>query len=597
MTKKATSNISKIVFLLGSQFSKVPFLVLSFIFLSSLDIIGLGLIVPYAALLIEQESSISSFLISFFKSYQFDISKKQLVTLMGVLIVMIFFIKGILSVIINRYILKFSAYQGVRLSTFLMKSFQIMSYSDFTRRNSSEYVYSINVLTSLYSLLVQAYLRILSETILILFIFLLLAYNNPLILFLLVTIVLGSILLYDLLFKKVLIKYGKLRNIHSTNQIQAVNEGISGFKEIRVLGKENYFYKKIKFNAEQYAKFFIKSNLIITSSRYFLEFILIFFIVIIIMITIYSNIETVSLLSTLALFGAATVRLAPSANQIITSINSLRSGENAVELLYNDISNIDNVKNDNEQGDFKVIRDFEDFDKFKSIKLEDLSFTYEGAKNISINNVNLKILKGETIGIIGPTGSGKTTLVDILLGLLKPSKGNLIYNDKNFEDNIKLWQSQIAYLPQEIFIIDNTLLQNITLDENINNNDNQLFDNVIKKANLDSMIKNLNLGVETIIGENGIRLSGGQRQRIALARAMYHERDILIFDEATSALDNEIEERIMNEIKSFKGEKTIIIIAHRLSTLKFCDRIYRIENGKIAESGSYEDVIQRNANR
>jgi len=597
MTKKATSNISKIVFLLGSQFSKVPFLVLSFIFLSSLDIIGLGLIVPYAALLIEQESSISSFLISFFKSYQFDISKKQLVTLMGVLIVMIFFIKGILSVIINRYILKFSAYQGVRLSTFLMKSFQIMSYSDFTRRNSSEYVYSINVLTSLYSLLVQAYLRILSETILILFIFLLLAYNNPLILFLLVTIVLGSILLYDLLFKKVLIKYGKLRNIHSTNQIQAVNEGISGFKEIRVLGKENYFYKKIKFNAEQYAKFFIKSNLIITSSRYFLEFILIFFIVIIIMITIYSNIETVSLLSTLALFGAATVRLAPSANQIITSINSLRSGENAVELLYNDISNIDNVKNDNEQGDFKVIRDFEDFDKFKSIKLEDLSFTYEGAKNISINNVNLKILKGETIGIIGPTGSGKTTLVDILLGLLKPSKGNLIYNDKNFEENIKLWQSQIAYLPQEIFIIDNTLLQNITLDENINNNDNQLFDNVIKKANLDSMIKNLNLGVETIIGENGIRLSGGQRQRIALARAMYHERDILIFDEATSALDNEIEERIMNEIKSFKGEKTIIIIAHRLSTLKFCDRIYRIENGKIAESGSYEDVIQRNANR
>lgn len=597
MTKKATSNISKIVFLLGSQFSKVPFLVLSFIFLSSLDIIGLGLIVPYAALLIEQESSISSFLISFFKSYQFDISKKQLVTLMGVLIVMIFFIKGILSVIINRYILKFSAYQGVRLSTFLMKSFQIMSYSDFTRRNSSEYVYSINVLTSLYSLLVQAYLRILSETILILFIFLLLAYNNSLILFLLVTIVLGSILLYDLLFKKVLIKYGKLRNVHSTNQIQAVNEGISGFKEIRVLGKENYFYKKIKFNAEQYAKFFIKSNLIITSSRYFLEFILIFFIVIIIMITIYSNIETVSLLSTLALFGAATVRLAPSANQIITSINSLRSGENAVELLYNDISNIDNVKNDNEQDDLKVIRDFEDFDKFKSIKLEDLSFTYEGAKNISINNVNLKILKGETIGIIGPTGSGKTTLVDILLGLLKPSTGNLIYNDKNFEENIKLWQSQIAYLPQEIFIIDNTLLQNITLDENINNNDNQLFDNVIKKANLDSMIKNLNLGVETIIGENGIRLSGGQRQRIALARAMYHERDILIFDEATSALDNEIEERIMNEIKSFKGEKTIIIIAHRLSTLKFCDRIYRIENGKIAESGSYEDVIQRNENR
>ncbi len=594
MTKKATSNISKIVFLLGNQFSKVPFLVLSFIFLSSLDIIGLGLIVPYAALLIEQESSLSTFLISFFDNYQIDMSKKQLVTLMGLLIVFIFFIKGILSIIINRYILKFSAYQGVRLSTYLMKSYQNMTYSEFTRRNSSEYIYSINVLTSLYSLLVQAYLRILSETILIIFIFLLLAYNNPLILFLLITIVLGAILSYDLLFKKALVKYGELRNIHSTNQIQSVNEGISGFKEIRVLGKENYFYKKIKFNAERYAKYFIKSNLIITSSRYFLEFILIFFIVIIIMITIYSNIETASLLSTLALFGAATVRLAPSANQIITSINSLRSGENSVELLYKDISNLENAVDVNKQALSSIIKSSE-VNKFNSIKLENLSFTYEGAKTISINNINLKILKGETIGIIGPTGSGKTTLVDILLGLLKPSKGNITYNDKNFDENTELWQSQIAYLPQEIFIMDNTLLQNIILDENVTNN-NQLLGNVIKKANLDTMVRNLNLGVKTIIGENGIRLSGGQRQRIALARAMYHERDVLIFDEATSALDNDIEERIMSEIKSFKGEKTIIIIAHRLSTLKFCDRIYRIENGKIVESGSYKDVIQRNDN-
>ena len=529
-----------------------------------------------------------------FKNYQFDVSKKQLVTFMGILIVTIFLIKGLLSVLINRFILKFSANQGVRLSTFLMKSFQNMSYSDFTRRNSSEYVYSINVLTSLYSLLVQAYLRIISETILVSFIFLLLAYNNPVILFLLITIVLGSILIYDFLFKKALIKYGKLRNIHSTNQIQSVNEGISGFKEIRVLGKEDYFFKKIKFNAEQYAKFFIKSNLIITSSRYFLEFILIFFIVIVIMITIYSNIETASLLSTLALFGAATVRLAPSANQIITSINSLRSGENAVEILYNDISNLDNLASVNEKDNKQIEKIYSEIDRFESIKLENLSFKYKGAKKISINNISLKILRGETIGIIGPTGSGKTTLVDILLGLLKPSTGSLIYNNKNFEEYIDSWQSQIAYLPQEIFIIDNTLRQNITLNEKMNDDESNLFDDVIKKANIDRMIENLNLGTETVIGENGIRLSGGQRQRIALARAMYHERDILIFDEATSALDNSIEEKIMNEIKSFKGEKTIIIIAHRLSTLKFCDRIYKIEDGEITESGSYKDVIEKN---
>ena len=594
MTKKATSNISKIVFLLGSDSSKVPSLVLYFIFLSSLDIIGLGLIVPYAALLIEQESSISSFLISFFKSYQFHISKKQLVILMGILIVTIFFIKGILSVIINRYILKFSANQGVRLSTFLMKSFQNMSYSDFTHRNSSEYVYSINVLTSFYSLLVQAYLRIISETILILFIFLLLAYNNPQILFLLIIIVLGSILLYDLIFKKALIKYGKLRNIHSTNQIQAVNEGLSGFKEIRILGKENFFYKKIKFNAEQYAKFYIKSNLIVTSSRYFIEFILIFFIVIIIMITIYSNIETVSLLSTLALFSAATIRLAPSANQIITSINSLRSGENSVDLLYDDISKLDKKVNDFKQSNSKSNKIPSRLDKFRFIRLENISFTYKDAKKISINNINLKISRGESIGIIGPTGSGKTTLVDILLGLLKPNMGKLTYNDADFEDNIYQWQSQIAYLPQEIFIIDSTLRQNIILNNDTDFNDSKLFNNVIKKSNLEQMLKNLNSNSETIIGENGVRLSGGQRQRIALARAMFHERDVLILDEATSALDSKVEEKVINEIRNFKGNKTIIMIAHRLSTLKFCDKIYKIEDGKISEAGTYEEIISKN---
>ena len=214
------------------------------------------------------------------------------------------------------------------------------------------------------------------------------------------------------------------------------------------------------------------------------------------MITIYSNIETASLLSTLALFGAATVRLAPSANQIITSINSLRSGENSVELLYKDISNLENVANVNNQV-FSNINETSDIDKFNSIKLENLSFAYEGSKTISINNVNLEILKGETVGIIGPTGSGKTTLVDILLGLLKPSKGNITYNDKNLDENTELWQSQIAYLPQEIFIMDNTLLQNIILDENLSNN-NQLLDNVIKKANLDIMVGNLNLGINTI---------------------------------------------------------------------------------------------------
>ena len=193
--------------------------------------------------------------------------------------------------------------------------------------------------------------------------------------------------------------------------------------------------------------------------------------------------------------------------------------------------------------------------------------------------------------MIGPSGSGKTTMVDVVLGLLEPQKGKIYYNGKDLIESLDEWRAQVAYLPQQVFIIDNSLRNNIALGMEAEEIDDVQLHEAIRQARLTELAEQLPDGVETILGERGIRLSGGQRQRVALARAFYHGRSVLVMDEATSALDNETEQEIVEEIRHFKGKKTMIVIAHRLTTVQHCDRIYRLENGEITETGSPDQVL------
>jgi ABC-type bacteriocin/lantibiotic exporter with double-glycine peptidase domain len=221
---------------------------------------------------------------------------------------------------------------------------------------------------------------------------------------------------------------------------------------------------------------------------------------------------------------------------------------------------------------------------FNVLSMKGISYRYQDAKQNTLHQLSLDVHAGNSIGLIGASGSGKTTLVDILLGLLEPQQGEITFNGKPLTETLKDWRSNVAYIPQEIFLIDNTLRRNVALgieDECI---DEQRIINALRKARLSELIQKMPDGLDTILGERGIRLSGGQRQRVALARAFYHERDVLVMDEATSALDYETEHEIIEEIKRLKGDKTIIIIAHRLTTVKHCDRIYKLEGGRIVET-------------
>ena len=580
------------IYLLDDQIKKIPFLFFLFFALSLLDVIGLGLILPYVSLIINPEEFQSSQIAQYFGLNNLHISIENLTILMGFIIFFIFLIKGLGSILINYFILSFSAYQSVRLATKLMSSFQKMPYSVYTERNSSEYVYSINSLANYYALVVQSMLRVAVEIILGLAIFILLAISNIFVLFTLFLVIVGTIFIYDIFFKKKLEKYGRLRNYYGTRQVKAVTEGLGGFKEVRILGQEKYFYSEVKENIKQFSKYYIKSNMIFGATRYFTEITLVFFILAIVLIYTTTETSLFNLVPTLMLFGIAAVRLAPSANQIMNGISTIRSSINGMEILYNNINDINKLSSlSNSQLNHKSSKQKINF---KTLILKNISFSHNDSSKKTIENIDLEINSGDIIGIIGPSGSGKTTLVDVILGLLKVSSGSIKFNDINLEEELQSWQGQIAYLPQEVFTLDQTLKQNITLSLNDCDIDDKKLEQSIRMAKLEVLIDELPKGMNTIIGEKGIRISGGQRQRIALARAFYFERKVLIFDEATSALDSETEKEIMNEISQLKGIKTIILIAHRLSTLHICNKVYKLEKGKIINSGTYQEVVGSN---
>ena len=287
-----------------------------------------------------------------------------------------------------------------------------------------------------------------------------------------------------------------------------------------------------------------------------------------------------ALLPLISLFGIAAIRLAPSANQIVSSIARIRQGQNTVNILFDDINSLDlelnKVSTTVDQDKYT--------EKFENLEFLDISFSYPNAPDIILNNMSLKICAGDAIGIVGLSGSGKSTLMDIILGLIEPTSGSIFYNShKLVNSDITFLTSQIAYIPQDIFITDDTLRNNIALGTKSSEIDIDKIEKSLIFSKLSEVVDKLPSGVDTILGQRGRYFSGGQKQRVAIARAFYHDRNILLMDESTSSLDKKTESEVLEEIQRLKGEKTIIVISHNMKVLEFCDRIYELNEGKLVK--------------
>jgi len=387
-------------------------------------------------------------------------------------------------------------------------------------------------------------------------------------------LIFGSLaLLYFQVTKGKIKKWGDKRQSLDSYISKILMNSLSGIKEVKLLDKENFFLDRFTKNNSDKVKVASNHQTLTQISRFYLELITIVGMVSLILILISNGVNTSEIVTLLGVFVAAAFRMIPSINRIIAALQNLKYYTSSVEVINEELFNIPLNKKD------KPIP----FEFTKKTTIENLDFSYKKKK--ILEGINLVIQKGETIGIIGESGSGKSTLVDLLNGLLKPTKGTIKVDDRNIEEFITSWQLSIGYVGQEIFLIDDTIRANIAFGIEEEKIDHNKINQVLKASQLSKFIRELENGVETRVGDRGIQLSGGQRQRIGIARALYHNPSVLIFDEATASLDDQTEKQVMRSIYNLKQNKTMIIIAHRISTLNQCDKIYEIQHGQIKLKG------------
>jgi len=593
MVKKESNSkfLGRILFLLGEDKKKLPSIILMFLVLSFLDLLSLGLIGPYLSMILAPDKILDHpNFIKFINFFGLTININNLIIYIGIALIIVFLFKAFATIKINKMIIKYSWDKQTQLKTYMMDAYLNMEYSDFIEKNNSDYVQTIQGLVAIFTKHVLLnILKLISDILIaVIIIGFLLFIDSTIVISLL--FILGLLAyIYQSKYREELKKLGKNVNETSRQIIQVITEGIQGTKAIRILGQNSFFQNKLINYAQKYADMQVRSNLINLIPKVSLEVIIMSLLVFLISGAFIIGTDMSSFAVTLGIIGFATLRLKPIVNNIINSLNKVNYGRYSTYKLYDELSNFQQKqKKERISNQISVNR----ANDFESLELNDIYFKYNKSKKWNLEAINLSVKKNESIGIIGSSGSGKTTLIDVLLGLIKPQKGIILYNNSNLLGMRDIWWSHVAYLPQEIFILDDTLKHNITLGFNDPSSSQLKLHDSLKRANLDIVVSQLPDKIDTFLGQSGVRLSGGQRQRVALARAFYFNRDVLVLDESTSALDDKAEKNIVSEIKRLKNKITLIVIAHRMKTVAHCDKIYRMEEGKIIEQGSYEEIVE-----
>lgn len=473
----------------------------------------------------------------------------------------------------------------------LFTSYLYKPYTFHLQRNTAELIYKINdSVSKLFGGFLFFSLMFIIEIMTTAFILGILILMKPLPTILTGVVLIMIIIVFYRMFRKKMGELGKTRQLHGEQMIQWVNQGLGGIKEVKILGREDFFIKEYEKNSLLYAGAERNFQVINQLPRSFLETTCIVGMLLVVVLTMGRNGEFQTIIPTLSLFAVAAFRIIPSMGRIFNAATQIRYHSYSLNAVCNDMTLLDkavNLKTSSASHSEKVIS----FDK--AIELKNVYYQYPNAKKSVLNDISLTIPKQYSVGLIGPSGAGKTTIIDVIVGLLMPTRGEVLIDGKGIKDNLLNWQRTIGYIPQNIYLSDDTVRRNIAFglaDEKID--EDQVW-SVLASAQLEGYVKSLPAGLDTFIGERGIRLSGGQRQRIGIARALYHNPEVLIMDEGTASLDNETEWEIMQAVKNLSGKKTLIIVAHRLGTVKSCDRLYFIRDGEVIDYGRYEELFDK----
>ena len=536
------------------------------IVVSLVETIGVGVIMPFISIATDFNNIESNKYI--LKIYEFiNVDKLHFVVYFGVFLIGFYIFRALFNLFYFYLLNNFSQGRYHLIAYRLFENYIGMEYKRFIDKNSSYMTKNIVNEASNVTQILSYSLFIVSEIFVIILIYSMLLYVNWKMTILLTLFLAINIVLLKIFVSTKIKKAGVEREKFQTSFYDIISSSFGNFKIIKLKSKDNVILDKFSNASYGFAKTNITHQTLGQIPRLFLEMIgfsLVAIIVIYLVLKYHTNIKDA--LPILMVFVVGLYRLLPSVNRILANYNEILFKLEALNIIHNEF-----IYEAEDLGDKEI--------EFKEkIKLKDVCFSYIENKPV-LKNINLEIKKGEKIGIIGESGSGKSTLIDIIIGLYKPEDGE-VYIDKTLlnEENLKSWRKKIGYIPQNIYLSDGDVASNVAFLEEVDEN---RVKEVLKQANILEFLEKYHEGIHTKVGENGIKLSGGQKQRIAIARALYHNPEVLVLDEATSALDNETEAKIMDEIYKIGQNKTMIIIAHRLSTLDKCDRVVRLENGRI----------------
>jgi len=556
---------------------KLPFIVFAMLIGAGFEVVGLSLIIPLLDVI--TNASQSKF-VGFLSSSYPTLSNDQVIILMIALFALIYVIKGLYLALLASMISNFVFGVKVSINKRLMQYYINVPYEFHLKNNSSSLIRNITIeaRTLVFHTLIPL-LVIATESLVIIAFMIFLVWLEPLGTVIVVSLLLLSGLLFQGLIKNFMEEIGTTR-LHADGLIvQKAQEAIGGIKDIKVLLKEDAFMEHFsKYNllsAEADAQHYTWSQF----PRMYLETIGVVTLSVLLLFLTINSANSAQVIPTFGLFALAAFRLLPSANRIMISFGNLRYSSSV-------IGNIEQQLNDAKLLPIHTTNEYEISNSLsfvKSIDIQNISHSYD-SETISLHNISISIKKGESIGIIGKSGAGKSTLVDVILGLLAPTSGAIAVDGNSIYENLIGWQQIVGYVQQDVFLLDDSILKNIAFGIHEENIDYERMYQVVNETQLDDFVYALSEGLNTQLGERGLRLSGGQKQRIGIARALYHKSSVLVFDEATSALDTETETEIMSEISNLKGDQTIIVIAHRLSTLKHCDRILELSKGSIVNT-------------
>ena len=550
------------------------------------ELIGLFIVIPYVNLMMDNAPVTSGFdgyfLINEIYSRIIELDKLTV----SVLFAFIYIVKNILLMIL--FFLQQDIVKNIKynITDRAFMHYMQKPYSFHLSQNSSKTIRSVtyDVNNFIGGVLKKGSILAL-ELIILTGIVGVMIWTDPAILLLLLLLLLPLVLIYWLT-NSWLKSWGKDIQYYESNIILNLQEGINGVKNIILSNSQFFFINRFRKNIKEQVRIKRNLDMSLTIPRYLIEAL----IMIVFSFVLYWITKTGGLKENLAFVTFVAIsfaRMLPMSSRILSTISGIKSSMPSFEVIKDIASPIvTNYKNDITKLEYFL-------DHFRYLKVDKVSFKHSNSLGI-LNDISFKIYRGESIGIVGTSGSGKTTLVDLLLGLHLPLKGNIYFNNININRSLEDWRSKIGYVAQDVFLLDGTIKENVAFGIPVNEIDLNKVEEVIREARLENWVSELKDGLDSTVGERGVRISGGQRQRIGIARALYKDPEILILDEATSALDNNTEEHIINDIYRFKKDRTIIIIAHRLNTIKKCDKVLVLSKGRLVGNDTFDNLSRHN---